>query len=100
MSENNGHIVGKFQIDPNNLIITGLTEKNIIREYIEFVDITQKELAERAGFKRQSNISSLLQERESGVGMRIDNFYKVITALGGELIVRDKRTGKEWTVNL
>lgn len=74
-----------------------MNEKQAIREYLTFTGVTQTELAERAGLKRQSNVSSML--KEDGAGMRIDNVHRLVTALGGELIIRDKPTGIEWKID-
>lgn len=76
-----------------------MNEKEIVREVMSIRKWSQKELAEEAGFKSQSNITGLLNNNKNGI--RIDNLVKMLNALGCEVIVRDKMgSGKEWKVEL
>lgn len=76
-----------------------MNEKEIVREIMSIRKWSQKELAEEAGFKSQSNITGLLNNNKNGI--RIDNLVKMLNALGCEVIVRDKMgSGKEWKVEL
>ena len=63
-----------------------MNEKDIIKEALKSRNITQKMLAEQAGYKRQSSYTSLM----SGKSMRVDNFVKLLDALGYDLIVKDR----------
>lgn len=49
--------------------------------------ITQKELAERLGYKNQSSVSERLRNADS---MRIDVFERFLDALGYEMEIRKK----------
>ncbi len=55
-----------------------MTEKEIIKTIMEDERITQAQLAEKAGFKRQSNVSELLRSNS----IRVDNFVRLMTAMG------------------
>ncbi len=59
----------------------------IIRQIMEKEGVNQKILAEKAGCVRQ-NVSQMLNRGK--VNMRYDSFYKLIDALGYEIIVRKK----------
>lgn len=54
--------------------------------------INQTILAEKTGFKNQSNISTFL--RDNG-NIRINNLFLLLDALDCELIIRDRTTGEE-----
>ena len=74
-----------------------MTERQIVREVLKIRGWSQQKLADEAGFKNQTNIASLLNE--SGKGMRVDNLLKLLSAMGCEVVVRDKMgSKKEWVV--
>ena len=76
-----------------------MTEKEIVKEVMLLRKWSQAKLAEEAGFKSQSNITGILNRGKNGI--RTDQFIKMLTALGCELIVRDKMgSKKEWKVTL
>lgn len=76
-----------------------MTEKEIVREVMQIRKWSQPKLAEEAGFKSQSNITGLLNNNKNGI--RIDNLYKILSAMGCEIIVRDKMgTEKEWIITM
>jgi transcriptional regulator with XRE-family HTH domain len=59
---------------------------------------SQSELAKEAGYKSQSNITGLLNNNKNGI--RMDNVVRLLTAMGCEIIVRDKMgTKKEWVIS-
>lgn len=59
---------------------------------------SQQKLADEVGLKRQSNISNMLNT--STKGMRVDTFFKLLDAMGCEIVVRDKMgSKKEWVVD-
>ena len=68
-----------------------MTIKALIRSKIAEKSTNQTELAEKAGFKSQSNISMMLKKGN----MRVNNLFALLDALDCELVVRDKTTGVE-----
>lgn len=76
-----------------------MNEKEVIREVMKMRDWNQAKLAEKAGFRGQSNITGMLNNGKSG--MRVDNLYKILRAMGCELIVRDTMgSKKEWEITI
>lgn len=74
-----------------------MTEKQVIRELMTLRGWSQAKLAEEAGFKSQSNITGLLNNNQNGI--RMDNLYKMLNAMGCEIVVRDKMgSNKEWKI--
>lgn len=57
-------------------------------------EINQAVLAQRAGFKNQSNVAMMLKVNN----MRLNNVFSLLDALDCELVVRDKVTGEEKTI--
>lgn len=75
-----------------------MTEKDIVREIMHMRDWSQATLAKESGFKSQSNITGLLNNNKNGI--RIDNLVKMLSAMGCEVVVRDKMgSGKEWVID-
>ena len=68
-----------------------MKEKDMIRKLMAEHEITQGELAKKAGYKRQSNITGILGRYQS---MRVDILVKLLNAMGYRLMVVT-RTGKE-----
>ena len=54
-------------------------------------EINQAVLAQRAGFKNQSNVAMMLKVNN----MRLNNVFSLLDALDCELVIRDKITGEE-----
>lgn len=76
-----------------------MTEKEVIREVMTMRGWSQKKLAEKAGFNSQSNITGLLNNGKNGI--RIDNLFKMLSAMGCEIVVRDEMgSGKEWKITM
>lgn len=65
-----------------------MTEKDILLEAMEVRGFTQKMLAESAGLARQSNVSEMLRSKS----LRVDNFVKLLNAMGFDLIVKDRNS--------
>lgn len=65
----------------------GTDPAEIIRRLLEKEGVNQKELAERMGVVRQ-NVSQALNRNT--VSMRFDNFERMASALGYEIVVRKK----------
>ena len=76
-----------------------MNEKEIVREVMGLRKWSQADLAREAGFKSQSNITGLLNNNKNGI--RIDNLVKMLSAMGCEVIVRDKMgSEKEWRIEV
>lgn len=74
-----------------------MNEKDVIRAAMDARGFNQAMLAEKAGLKRQSNVSEMLR----GKSMRVDNFVKLLDAMGFDVIVKDrngKNHGNQWSV--
>ena len=75
-----------------------MTEKDVVRELMVMRGWSQAKLAAEAGFKSQSNITGLLNNNQNGI--RIDNLFKMLDAMGCEIVVRDKMgSKKEWIID-
>ena len=75
-----------------------MTEKDVIRDVMAMRGWSQSKLASEAGFKSQSNITGLLNNNQNGI--RIDNLFRMLDAMGCEIVVRDKMgSKKEWIIN-
>lgn len=78
-----------------------MTEKDIVREVMALRGWNQPKLAEEAGFPSQSNITGFLNNNKNGI--RFDNLFKMLNAMGCEIVVRDKMSTqkpKEWVINM
>ena len=74
-----------------------MTATEIVKELMSIRKWSQSKLAEETGFKRQSNITGILNR---GSSMRVDNLQKMVEAMGCELVVRAKDgSKKEWRVD-
>jgi hypothetical protein len=71
-----------------------MNEKDIIRAAMNVRGYNQTMLAEQAGLKRQTNVSEMLRSRS----VRVDNFVKLLGAMGFEVIVRDKNSANKENV--
>jgi transcriptional regulator with XRE-family HTH domain len=75
-----------------------MTEKDVVRELMALRGWSQSKLASEAGFKSQSNITGLLNNNQNGI--RIDNLFRMLDAMGCEIVVRDKMgSKKEWVID-
>lgn len=75
-----------------------MTEKDVVRELMAMRGWSQSKLASEAGFKSQSNITGLLNNNQKGI--RIDNLFRMIDAMGCEIVIRDKMgSKKEWIID-
>ena len=76
-----------------------MTEKDIVRKVMAMRGWSQPKLAAEAGFKSQSNITGLLNNNKNGI--RIDNLFRMLDAMGCEIVVRDKMGSKqEWVIDM
>jgi len=71
-----------------------MNEKDIIRAAMNVRGYNQTILAEQAGLKRQTNVSEMLRSRS----IRVDNFVKLLGAMGFEVIVKDKNSANKENV--
>ena len=67
--------------------ITGTDPVKIVRSILEQEELNQQKLADKMGVARQ-NVSQALNRNR--ISMRFDNFEKMVSALGYEIIVRKK----------
>ena len=74
-----------------------MTSKEIVINAMRQRGINQTMLAEAAGLKRQTNVSEMLRSSS----MRVDNFVKLLSAMGYEVIVKDKKSDNKvnWIVD-
>ena len=76
-----------------------MTEKDVVRKAMAMRGWSQPKLATESGFKSQSNITGLLNNNKNGI--RMDNFFKMMNAMGFDIVVRDKMgSGKEFTIDM
>ena len=76
-----------------------MTEKDVVRKVMKLRGWSQPMLAKEAGFKSQSNITGLLNNNQNGI--RMDNLFKMLDAMGFQIIVRDKMgSGKEFVIDM
>lgn len=68
--------------------IIGTDPVKIVRSILEQEELNQQELAEKMGVARQ-NVSQALNRNR--ISMRFDNFEKMVSALGYEIVVRKNR---------
>lgn len=69
-----------------------MTIDRYIRTKITERGINQTILAEKAGFKNQSNVATLLK---SSKGMRTSNLFVLLDVLDCEMVFRDRSSGEE-----
>lgn len=62
---------------------------DIVRKVLSDVGISQKKIASKIGLKTQQGFYNLLLAKQ---GMRIDNFVKVMDALGYDVVVKNRVT--------
>jgi hypothetical protein len=76
-----------------------MTEKDVVRKCMAVCGWSQPKLAAESGFKSQSNITGLLNNNKNGI--RMDNLFRMINAMGFEIVVRDKRNpDREFVIDM
>lgn len=76
-----------------------MTEKEVVRKVMETRKWKQPELAKKAGFASQSNITGFLNNNAKGI--RFDNLFRMLNAMGCEIVVRDTMgTKQEWVIDM
>ena len=63
-----------------------MDEKAIVRKMMKLKGYNQTLIAEKAGFKWQSNVSEMMRSRN----LRVDNLIKILDAMDCELVIRSK----------
>lgn len=69
----------------------------IARKVLEEVGISQKKLATKIGVKSQQAVFNMFNAKQ---GMRVDNFIKIMNALGYDVQVRNRVTDETITVEV
>lgn len=75
-----------------------MNEKEIIKTAMSARGYNQTMLASAAGLKRQSNVSEMLR----GKSLRVDNFVKLLDAMGFDVVVKDRNSANReniWKVS-
>ena len=76
-----------------------MTEKDVVRKGMAMRGWSQPKLATEAGFRSQSNITGLLNNNKNGI--RMDNLFRMLNAMGFEIVVRDKMgSGREFVIDM
>lgn len=65
-----------------------MTDKEVIKSTMQSRGWSQSRLADEAGFKAQTNVTGILNRGKNS--MRVDQFVKMLSAMGYELQVVDK----------
>lgn len=68
--------------------IIGTDPAKMVRSILEQEELNQQELADKMGVARQ-NVSQALNRNK--VSMRFDNFEKMVSALGYEIVARKRQ---------
>lgn len=72
--------------------------KDIIKAAMAADGITQKELSDALGWGSQQAVGNMLARKNS---MRLDNFIKMLSEMGYEVVVRKKLgVSEEWKVDV
>ena len=61
--------------------------RELMKEIVEESGLSQATIAEKAGYKRASNVSECLRSSN----MRVDNMVRILKACGYELIIRSEK---------
>lgn len=64
-----------------------MSTKDLVKEIVEESGMPLATIAEKAGYKRASNVSECLRSEN----MRVDNMVRILKACGYELIIRSER---------
>lgn len=76
-----------------------MNSKKIVKEIMAARGWSQSRLAEEAGFPGQTNVTGILNRGSND--MRVDQLVKLASALGCEVIIRDKFNARtEWVVGV
>jgi antitoxin component HigA of HigAB toxin-antitoxin module len=70
---------------------------DIVRQGMETLGVSQKQLATKIGLKTQQSVFNILNAKQ---GMRIDNFIKMMNVLGYDVMVKNRVTDETITVEV
>ena len=65
-----------------------MTDKQVVKKVMKIRKWSQQKLADEAGFKAQANVTGIINTGKNS--MRVDKLVKMLSAMGYELVVRDK----------
>jgi len=69
-----------------------MTPRLFAKTAVESSKLSQKRLADKMGLKAQQGVFNMLNAKN---GMRVDNFVKMMNALGYDVIVRERVTEED-----
>ena len=76
-----------------------MTEKDVVRKCLAVCGWSHPKLAAESGFKSQCKLTGLLNNNKNGI--RMDNLFRMINAMGFEIVVRDKRNpDREFVIDM
>ena len=64
-----------------------MNARELMKAIVEESGLSQATIAEKAGYKRATNVSECLRSNN----MRVDNMVRILNACGYELIIRSDR---------
>ena len=64
-----------------------MNARELMKSIVEESGLSQATIAEKAGYKRATNVSECLRSNN----MRVDNMVRILNACGYELIIRSDR---------
>ena len=64
-----------------------MSTKQIISEIVSESGLSLSTIAEKAGYKRPSNISEFMRSEN----MRVDNMLRILTACGYRVVIKSER---------
>ncbi len=67
-------------------MVTGMTGREAMRYAVDSRRLTQQEIAEIAGYARQTNVAGILRSDNA----RVDNLVRILNACGYELVMIDR----------
>lgn len=70
---------------------------DIVRQGMATIGMSQKKMAEKMGLKVQQGVFNMLNAK---LGMRVDNFVKMMDILGYDVIVKHRATDETITVEV
>ena len=61
--------------------------RDLVKDIVEKSGLSQATIAEKAGYKRASNVSECLRSNN----MRVDSMVRILNACGYEVIIRSEK---------
>lgn len=66
-----------------------MSTKQIVKEIVEESGYSLATIADKAGYKRASNVSEYMRSEN----MRVDNFVKILNACGYKVVIKADKKG-------